>query len=95
MKIVGKKNQYIVEFNAVATYVVDFEDTEGLTERQIISKALKLAKGPFENNGGLSLEFSAGEATHALVALGYEPASAHITGKPLPEKPQLKLVKGG
>lgn len=89
-----EKSQYIVEFSAVATYVIDFEDAAGLTERQIIAKAQELAKGPFQNNGGLSLEFSAGQCTHALVALGFEPSSAHISGKPLPEKPQLRLVKG-
>lgn len=90
----NEKSQYIVEFSAVATYVVDFEDAAGLTERQIIAKAQQLAKAPFENNGGLSLEFTLGRSTHALVALGYEPASANISGKPLPEKPQLRLVKG-
>lgn len=88
------KSQYIVEFSGFATFLVDFEDTAGLTERQIISKALKLANGPFDNGGGFTTEFSRGECTYAMIANGYDPATANITGKPLPERPRLKLVKG-
>lgn len=87
------KSQYIVEFSGFTTFLVDFEDTAGLTERQIISKALKLGNAPFENGGGFTTEFSRGECTYAMIANGYDPATASITGKPLPERPRLKLVK--
>lgn len=89
----NRKSQYIVEFSAVSTFLVDFEDAAGLTERQIITKALKLANVPFENGGGFTTEFTQGDCTFAFIAVGYEPASAQITGKPLPLKPKLRLVK--
>lgn len=90
---VADKTSYLVEFPCYATFMVEFEESVGLTERQIISKAQTLAAEPFANGGGLTTEFGRNGIVYACVAVGYEAQKAQITGKPLPEKPKLRVVK--
>jgi len=87
------KTSYLVEFPCYATFMVEFEDIEGLTERQIIAKAQKLSEEPFANGGGLTTEWGRNGVTYACVAMGFEAQKASITGKPLPLVPKLRLVK--
>ena len=87
------KTTYLVEFPCYSTFIVEFEDAPGLTERQIIANAQKLAEVPFANEGGMTTEFGKNGCTYAFVAVGIEPQRAQITGKPLPDRPKLRLVK--
>ena len=85
--------EYSVEFEAVSTFLAYFRDVPGLTDEEIVQRAVKIAQGAL-GGGSMTIERSSREGSYAFVALGVDRRSARVLGKPaLPHRPALKLVK--
>lgn len=90
------KAEYSVEFESVSTFLAYFRDVPGLTDQEIVDRALQIARGAFGNGGTLTIERTSRDGSFAFQALGVDRESARILGKPsfLRPKLQLRLVKG-
>lgn len=91
----GPKTEYTVEFQCVSTFLVGFQESAELTDRQILAKAIEIANHTFERGGCLMLERSTSESFYTFTALGVDRSSGHILGRPTQERPRLRLVKTG
>ncbi len=99
MKIRMKKQaeakcEYTVEFECVSTFLVGFKETEGLTDRQILEKALGVADLTFDKGGCWLTERATADGFCTFTALGIDRSTGHILGRPAQARPQLKYVKG-
>lgn len=87
------ETEYTVQFECVSTYIVGFQDVAGLTDRQILRKAIEKANTTFTSNGTLTLEGANNDGFFALSAHGIDRATGVIVGNPPAARPKLKLVK--
>ncbi len=87
------KSEYSVQFECVSTYLAYFEDTSGLTDQQIVAKALEIAKTTFDQGSSLLVERMSTRGSYAIMAMGVDATTATVLGKPAFTKPQLKIVK--
>jgi hypothetical protein len=89
------KAEYSVEFEGISKFLAYFEDVAGLNDRQILARGLEIASRTFGRTGSLMIErtTSDGSDSYAIIALGVDPQSGHILGKPVALKPALRLVK--
>ena len=87
------KSQYSVEFECIAKFLAYFEDVSGLTDRQIVAKALQIANGVIGPSGSLMVERTSKSGSFAISTLGVERLSAQILGKPAHTGPTLRVVK--
>ena len=87
------KREYTVAFHCASSFLVGFEDASGLTDRQILEKAVQMASKTFENGANLKIEHSSHLGFYELTALGIDRSSANILGKEPQDRPKLVLVK--
>ncbi|MCB0418210.1 MAG: hypothetical protein H6617_01100 [Bdellovibrionaceae bacterium] len=87
------ETEYTVQFECISTYIVGFQDAAGLTERQILRKAIERANNTFTSNGSLTLEGANNDGFFALTAHGIDRSTGVLVGSPPTMKPKLKLVK--
>ena len=87
------ETEYTVQFECISTYIVGFQDAAGLTEKQILRKAIERANSTFTSNGSLTLEGANNDGFFALTAHGIDRSTGAIVGNPPAMKPELKLVK--
>lgn len=88
------KTEYTVEFECVSTFLVGFKEATGLTDRQILEKAITVANQTFDKGGCYMTERATAEGFYTITALGVDRSTGHILGRPTQIKPQLKVIKG-
>ena len=84
--------EYSVEFESVSKFLAYFKEEPGLTDAQVIEKALKIADTAL-GGGQLTIERTNPLGGYAFTALGVDSTTAHILGRPVLERPKLRLVK--
>ncbi len=86
--------EYSVEFESVSKFLAYFRDQPGLSDEEIVARALRIAEGAL-GGGCLTIERTSVQGSYAFTALGVDRRSAHILGKPqiVAEKPKLRVVK--
>ncbi len=88
------KTEYTVEFECISTFLVGFQAPTGLTDRQILEKAVSIANDNFDKGGCWMTERATSEGFYTFTALGVDRSTGHILGRPTQIKPQLKVIKG-
>lgn len=88
------KTEYTVEFECVSTFLVGFQEASGLTNRQILDKAVKVANETFDKGGCLMTERATADGFYTFTALGVDRTTGHVLGRPTHDKPALKVIKG-
>ncbi len=88
------KTEYTVEFECVSTFLVGFQEAAGLTDRQIMDKAISIANETFDKGGCWMTERATAEGFYTFTALGVDRTTGHILGRPTQPKPQLRYIKG-
>jgi hypothetical protein len=88
------KCEYTVEFECVSTFLVGFQEAAGLTDRQILEKATRVANETFDRGGCLMTERATAEGFWTFTALGVDRSTGHVLGRPTQQKPRLKIIKG-
>ncbi len=89
------KCEYSVQFECYSTFLAYFEGEAGLSEKQIIERALRIAEGTFGRGGSLTVERSSKSGSYAFQGLGVDRRTARILGRSSDneERPNLRLVK--
>lgn len=90
---VEERAEYTVEFQAVSTFLVGFTEAVGLTDRQVMEKAIALANDTFQRGGCWVTERATADGFTTFTALGIDRSSGHILGRPAQDRPRLKIVK--
>lgn len=89
-----EKIEYTVEFECISTFLVGFKAETGLTDRQILEKAIGVASETFDKGGCWMTERATADGFNTFTALGVDRSTGHILGRPTQVKPQLKIIKG-
>jgi len=93
LKPVRLEEEYSVQFECHSTFLAYFKARPGLTEADILQRALELAREAFGDRGNLTLERSSGHGSFACSVHGIDRTSAKILAPHTPPRPKLTVVK--
>lgn len=89
----SSKQEYTVEFACVSTYRVCFKAVEGMTDRQVLQKAKRLANATFKRGGIWNIERNTSDGYFCFAVLGIDRSTGQVVDKPAQPKPRLILIK--
>ncbi len=92
LRSVKLEEEYSVQFECYSTFLAYFKARPGLTQEEVLLRALELAREAFGDRGNLTLERSSKHGSFACSVHGIDKTSAKILAPFIP-KPKLTVVK--
>src|ERR1043165_994363 len=89
-----RESEYSVEFECISHFLIHFKTESGLTDRQILAVALKNAQQSLGRGVSLTLERAGQKGSSTLNAVGVDTRSGRVLGKPVHDRPKLRLLRG-
>ncbi len=93
LRSVKLEEEYSVQFECYSTFLAYFKARPGLTQTEVLQRALELAKEAFGDRGSLTLERSSKHGSFACSIHGIDQSSAKILAPQMLPKPKLSVVK--
>ena len=93
LRAVKLEEEYSVQFECYSTFLAYFKAQPGLSEEDILRRAMGLALEAFGESGNLTLERSSRHGSFAFSGYGIDKTTAKILAPFHSPRPKLTLIK--